>query len=436
MLTAQRPVASTSAQRSRSSRFAAPRIQPPPWRWRYTPVAASSGASRRRLISPPRVGIATLRACGRNSRGGKMPRPARRSARVNSGGSVSAGVSFAGSSSRSALNARVSARTALSTSASTPQLYDAIARAERSTKTCSADCRQPAGTVPKCDNTATVSPQRGRTCFAAAYRGTHRTNSSLRTPKRRLPRDDARSRSHPDLPRCRGSPHLSRATRLSGTAVELAPPRRLLDGEPLPPRHRDDVRTTLPGDASPERRLRAAIQPTLRTQRTPLRRPLPRIRHRQRRLPHRCLPIRRQQPGPRRIVRARARLAVERKPLRARRRLRSARRMTQFEGSQYQNEIYSSGESPWPVGADDWEQRARAVLGDGPFGYIAGGAGSEATMRANREAFERRRLRPHMLTGNIVRDLSVQVLGTRSPFPFFLAPVGEITHDDIGRAPV
>ena len=106
--------------------------------------------------------------------------------------------------------------------------------------------------------------------------------------------------------------------------------------------------------------------------------------------------------------------------------------MTQFEGSQYQNEIYSSGESPWPVGADDWEQRARAVLGDGPFGYIAGGAGSEATMRANREAFERRRLRPHMLTGNIVRDLSVQVLGTRSPFPFFLAPVGvlSIAHAD------
>ena len=34
-------------------------------------------------------------------------------------------------------------------------------------------------------------------------------------------------------------------------------------------------------------------------------------------------------------------------------------------------------------------------------------------MRANREAFERRRLRPRMLTGNVQRDLSVEVLGTR-----------------------
>jgi lactate 2-monooxygenase len=108
-----------------------------------------------------------------------------------------------------------------------------------------------------------------------------------------------------------------------------------------------------------------------------------------------------------------------------------------FDGSQVQNEIYVTGESPWPVGSADWELRAAAKLEPGPFGYIAGGAGEEATMRANREAFERRRLRPRMLRGNTERELSVEVLGTASPFPFLLAPVGvlSIAHPDGELAP-
>ena len=98
-----------------------------------------------------------------------------------------------------------------------------------------------------------------------------------------------------------------------------------------------------------------------------------------------------------------------------------------FEGSQIQNAIYVSGESPWPITPDEWELRAAEVLEPGPFDYIAGGAGSEATMRANLEAFERRRLRPRMLTGNSERDISVEVLGTSSPAPFLLAPIGVLS---------
>ena len=103
-----------------------------------------------------------------------------------------------------------------------------------------------------------------------------------------------------------------------------------------------------------------------------------------------------------------------------------------IDGSQVQNEIYITGESPWPVGAEAWEAKAAEVLDDGPFGYIAGGAGAESTMRANREAFERRRIRPRMLGGNVERDVSVEVLGTGSPVPFLLAPVGvlSIAHAD------
>jgi lactate 2-monooxygenase len=108
-----------------------------------------------------------------------------------------------------------------------------------------------------------------------------------------------------------------------------------------------------------------------------------------------------------------------------------------FDGTQVQNQIYLSGESPWPVGADEWEGRASEQLDAGPYGYIAGGAGAESTLRANREAFERRRLRPRMLAAHTERDISVEVLGTRSPYPFLLAPVGvlSIAHADGELAP-
>jgi lactate 2-monooxygenase len=96
-------------------------------------------------------------------------------------------------------------------------------------------------------------------------------------------------------------------------------------------------------------------------------------------------------------------------------------------GSQVQNAIYLSGGSEWPVSPEEWEERARETLAQGPFDYVAGGAGSESTVRANREAFERRRLRPRMLTGNVERDLSVEVLGLRSPAPFLLGPVGVLS---------
>jgi len=105
-------------------------------------------------------------------------------------------------------------------------------------------------------------------------------------------------------------------------------------------------------------------------------------------------------------------------------------------GNQIQNAIYLGGGAAWPLTAADWEAKAAEMLEPGPFGYIAGGAGTEATMRANLEAFERRRLRPRMLAGNLERDLSIEVLGLRSPVPFLLAPIGvlSIAHPDAERA--
>jgi lactate 2-monooxygenase len=103
-----------------------------------------------------------------------------------------------------------------------------------------------------------------------------------------------------------------------------------------------------------------------------------------------------------------------------------------FEGGPIQTSIYVAGESQWPIAPEEWEARAAETLEPAPFDYIAGGAGSESTIRANLEAFERRRLRPRMLRGNRERELSVTVLGTSSPAPFLLAPVGvlSIAHEE------
>jgi lactate 2-monooxygenase len=104
-----------------------------------------------------------------------------------------------------------------------------------------------------------------------------------------------------------------------------------------------------------------------------------------------------------------------------------------FSGSLIQNAIYIAQQPPeWPLTAADWERAAEEKLDPGAFGYIAGGAGAEETMRANLDAFRNWRIRPRMLTGNLTRDLSVDVLGLRSPAPFLLAPLGvlSIAHEE------
>ncbi|MFL5929392.1 MAG: alpha-hydroxy-acid oxidizing protein [Gaiellaceae bacterium] len=104
-----------------------------------------------------------------------------------------------------------------------------------------------------------------------------------------------------------------------------------------------------------------------------------------------------------------------------------------FSGAMIQNAIYIAQEPPaWPVAFEDWERAAEERLDAGAFGYIAGGAGAESTMRANLDAFQQWRIRPRMLAGNAVRDISVDVLGLHSPAPFFLAPLGvlSIAHEE------
>src|SRR5205085_11662451 len=65
-----------------------------------------------------------------------------------------------------------------------------------------------------------------------------------------------------------------------------------------------------------------------------------------------------------------------------------------------------------PMTADGLEAAARQVLPPGALSYVAGGASTERTIAANREAFARWRIVPRMLRGVTERDLSTTVLGT------------------------
>ena len=102
----------------------------------------------------------------------------------------------------------------------------------------------------------------------------------------------------------------------------------------------------------------------------------------------------------------------------------------------YQYEIYLggvTGQRPeLPFAADEWERRAREILSAGAYGYVAGGAGAEDTMRANLAAFRRWRIVPRMLRDVGVRDLRVSLFGSELPAPLLLAPVGvqAIVHEE------
>ncbi len=92
-----------------------------------------------------------------------------------------------------------------------------------------------------------------------------------------------------------------------------------------------------------------------------------------------------------------------------------------------------AGRSPGiPTGAAALEAKARELMSDEAFAYVAGGAGSEATMAANRAAFDRHRLTPRVLRNAESRDLSVTLFGRTLPAPILVAPIGvlEMAHPD------
>ncbi|MDX6616271.1 MAG: lactate 2-monooxygenase [Solirubrobacterales bacterium] len=95
----------------------------------------------------------------------------------------------------------------------------------------------------------------------------------------------------------------------------------------------------------------------------------------------------------------------------------------------YYREIYAKGmfmdERPtMPISWQELERAAEEKLDDRARGNVFGGAGVGETMRANRAAFDRRRIVPRVLRDVSSRDLSTTILGTELPAPLLLAPIG------------
>jgi lactate 2-monooxygenase len=109
-------------------------------------------------------------------------------------------------------------------------------------------------------------------------------------------------------------------------------------------------------------------------------------------------------------------------------------------GLERQTAIYAEGVSGRrprvPTDATLLEERAREAMSPEAFAYVAGGAGSGATMRANLAAFDRWRIVPRMLRDVSERDTSVELFGRTLPAPFLVAPIGvlEMAHPEAERA--
>jgi lactate 2-monooxygenase len=106
--------------------------------------------------------------------------------------------------------------------------------------------------------------------------------------------------------------------------------------------------------------------------------------------------------------------------------------MTLGPFADFQNEVYLNGlfgqQPTLPFGWRETEAAAYDAMTPGAVGYVAGGAGGEDTMAANRAAFDRWRLVPRMLRGiPAQRSHETTLLGTTMPAPVMLAPVGVLS---------
>jgi len=79
--------------------------------------------------------------------------------------------------------------------------------------------------------------------------------------------------------------------------------------------------------------------------------------------------------------------------------------------------------SSQPLNLLDYESLASQQLSQMAFDYYASGAWDEVTLRDNRAAFDRFRLRPKMLVDVSKRDLTTTILGHILQFPLLIAPM-------------
>jgi isopentenyl diphosphate isomerase/L-lactate dehydrogenase-like FMN-dependent dehydrogenase len=84
------------------------------------------------------------------------------------------------------------------------------------------------------------------------------------------------------------------------------------------------------------------------------------------------------------------------------------------------------------INVDDLEAAARERLDPGVYGYYAGGAGDEHSLRANTAAFTQWELRPRVLVDVSEVSTATTVLGTEVSLPLLVAPTAfhRLAHKD------
>jgi isopentenyl diphosphate isomerase/L-lactate dehydrogenase-like FMN-dependent dehydrogenase len=109
-------------------------------------------------------------------------------------------------------------------------------------------------------------------------------------------------------------------------------------------------------------------------------------------------------------------------------------------GRKRQCEVYVAGvggqRPAVPVTQGGLEKAAQAAMSAEAWAYVAGGAGRESTMEANRAALEQWRIVPRVLRDVERRDLAIELFGQRLPSPLLLSPIGvlEMVHRDADLA--
>ena len=88
------------------------------------------------------------------------------------------------------------------------------------------------------------------------------------------------------------------------------------------------------------------------------------------------------------------------------------------------------------VAVADYEHAAVKRLPHAAREYITGGAADELTLRWNREAYDRIKLKPRILADLKQLDTRVELLGSELPFPIFLCPAAshQLCHPEGERA--
>lgn len=74
----------------------------------------------------------------------------------------------------------------------------------------------------------------------------------------------------------------------------------------------------------------------------------------------------------------------------------------------------------------DLEAAAKKALTPAHFGYLASGVDDDATLRANREGFQKFQIRPRRLVDTTRVETNVKLFGTEWPTPIILAPVASM----------